>query len=233
MLEVSNLVAGYGRLAVLHQVSLRVGEKETVALVGPNGAGKSTLMRTLARQLPVIEGALLFRGEDYGSRDPMWAATHGIALVPQTRNVFTELSVRENLQIGAWRHPEPDRAIQEAQARFPILRERAGQPASALSGGERQILAISCALLARPSLLLLDEPTSGLSPKAAETVMDWVSEIVALNTALIWVVEQMPEPVLRRSHRAYVLEGGQIKFDGPAHDLLSKGRLEELVLQRT
>lgn len=233
MLEVSNLVAGYGRLSVLHQVSLRVGDMETVAIVGPNGAGKSTLMKTLARQLPVTEGSLQFRGEDYGMRDSMWAATHGIAFVPQTGNVFTELSIQDNLRIGAWRHPEPDRAIQEAQVRFPILRDRAGQPASALSGGERQILAISCALLARPSLLLLDEPTSGLSPKAAETVMDWISETVALNTALIWVVEQIPEPVLRRSRRAYVLEGGQIKFDGPADDLLSKGRLEELFLQRT
>ena len=233
MLEGMDLVAGYGKLAVLHGVTITVSEGEIVAVVGPNGAGKSTLMKVLARQLPVIHGTLRLRGEDYTNRTSIWAARHGVALVPQTNNVFPDLTVEENLRVGAWRHPDSRERIREAQDRFPILHQRSKQLAGSLSGGERQILAISCALLTRPAVLLLDEPSSGLSPIAADLVIEWTSEIVERGTAIVWVVEQMPEPVLQRAKRAYVMAGGGIQYAGSAEFLLADGRLQELLLQRS
>lgn len=233
ILEARDLVSGYGRIPVLHSVSLSLEEGEAIAVVGPNGAGKSTLMKTLARHLPVLEGDLRFRGERYAHRDAVWAARHGIALVPQAGNVFPGLTVAENLRIGARGHPRPDRAIEEAMRRFPVLRERASQMAGSLSGGERQILAISSALLMRPTVLLLDEPTSGLSPLATDEIVRWISTVVEGGTSVVWVVEQTPEPVLERVRRAYVLEAGQVRFEGDASELLGAGKLEELFLQRS
>ncbi len=232
ILESRELVAGYGKLPVLHSVSVALPEGEAVAIVGPNGAGKSTLLKALARQLPVMDGDVLFKGRSYAERDPNWAANHGLAFVPQGRSVFSNLTVSENLRIGAWLHPSPSQAIEEAVSRFPILKERASQSAGSLSGGERQTLAISCALLMCPSVLLLDEPTSGLSPKAAGQIIDWISEIVEQGMSVIWVVEQMPEMILERSTNAYMLEAGKVKFEGEAEALLGEGRLEKLFLER-
>jgi branched-chain amino acid transport system ATP-binding protein len=232
ILESRELVAGYGKLPVLHSISVALPEGEAVAIVGPNGAGKSTLLKTLARQLPVMEGDVLFRGQSYANKDTNWAANHGIAFVPQGQSVFPSLTVLENLRIGAWLHSSPDQAVKEAMSRFPILKERAGQVAGSLSGGERQILAISCALLMRPSVLLLDEPTSGLAPKAARLIIDWISEIVEQGMSVIWVVEQLPELVLERSQSAYMLEAGDVKFEGKAKALLREGELEKLFLER-
>jgi ABC-type branched-subunit amino acid transport system ATPase component len=232
MLKAEEVVAGYGRVAVLHSVSVHVDEGEAVAIIGPNGAGKTTLMKALARQLPLMQGELLLRGERYSNRDALWAARQGIVLVPQTGSVFSDLSVMDNLRIGAWLQSDSsEQALDEAMEKFPILRDRAQQPASSLSGGERQILAIASALLVRPSVLLLDEPTSGLSPKATQLIVDWITEIVSQGTAVIWVVEQMPEPVLKRVSRAYMLGAGEVRFEGKAETLLVEGRLEELFLQ--
>ena len=232
ILESRKLVAGYGKIPVLHSVSVALPEGEAVAILGPNGAGKSTLLKTLGRQLPVMDGDVLFQGESYADRDPNWAANHGIAFVPQGQSVFPNLTVLENLRIGAWLHPTPDQAMREAMSRFPILEERASQSAGSLSGGERQTLAISCALLMRPSVLLLDEPTSGLAPKAARQIIDWISEIVEQGVSVIWVVEQMPELILERSQTAYMLEAGRIRFEGKAEALLREGQLEKLFLEK-
>ncbi len=232
ILEARDLVAGYGKLAVLHSVSIALPEGEAVAIVGPNGAGKSTLLKTLARQLPVMDGDVLYKGESYAGRDPNWSANHGLAFVPQGQSVFPNLTVSENLRIGAWLHANPGPAIKEAMSRFPILEERASQSAGSLSGGERQTLAISCALLMRPSVLLLDEPTSGLSPIAARLIVDWITEIVEQGMSVIWVVEQMPELILERSTNAYMLEAGSTKFEGEAEALLGEGQLEKLFLER-
>lgn len=233
VLETTDLVAGYGRLPVLHGVSIQVPERGASAIIGPNGAGKSTLMKTLARQIPVMSGDIEIRGRSYRGRDAVWAARNGIAYVPQTGNVFPDLSVEENLRLGAFARSDARAAIQEARDRFPVLAERAPQSAGSLSGGERQILAISCALLMRPSLLLLDEPTTGLSPKATRMVVDWIGEIIAGGTAVLWVVEQQPKPVLERAEVAYMLEAGQVRFAGEAGPLLEEGRLEELFLRRS
>lgn len=232
ILEAREVVAGYGRIPVLHGVSLELDRSEAVAVIGPNGAGKSTLMKTLARQLPLMGGELRYADQPYGDRDSAWAARNGIGLVPQTNGVFPGLSVAENLRVGAWLHPEPDRAVQDAMVRFPMLAERAAQPAEAMSGGERQILAISSALLMRPQVLLLDEPTGGLAPRASRLVIDWVSEIIAEGTAVVWVVEQTPELVLERVHRAYMLEAGQVRYAGSPAQLLEDGRLEEVMLRK-
>jgi len=232
LLEAKDLVAGYGRLPVLHGVSIRVAEGGASAIIGPNGAGKSTLMKTLARQLPVMGGDVELRGESYRMRDAVWAARNGIAYVPQSGNVFPDLSVEENLRVGAFNRGDASAAVREATDRFPVLAQRARQSAGSLSGGERQILAISCALLMRPSLLLLDEPTTGLSPKATGVVVEWIGEIIAEGTAVLWVVEQRPEPVLERAVVAYMLEAGQVRFAGEAGSLLEEGRLEELFLRQ-
>lgn len=231
ILESQGLVAGYGKLPVVHSVSVALPEGAAVAIIGPNGAGKSTLLKTLARQLPVMDGDVLYQGESYAGKDPNWAANHGIAFVPQGQSVFPNLTVLENLRIGAWLHPNPGLAIEEATSRFPILEERASQNAGSLSGGERQTLAISCALLMRPSVLLLDEPTSGLSPKAAKQIIDWISETVEQGMSVMWVVEQMPELILERSQKAYMLEAGRMKFEGEAESLVQSGQLEKLFLE--
>ena len=230
-LEAQNLTGGYGRVEILHDVSLRIGTEGMVAILGPNGAGKSTLLKTLAGHLPVLGGQLLLDGQRYDGRDARWAARAGIALVPQTGSVFPDLSVAENLRLGALYHPRPDEAIAEAMERFPVLGERAGQAAGSLSGGERQLLAISSALLMEPKVLLLDEPTTGLSPMAAEATAELIGESIQHGMAVAWVVEQMPELALERATRAYFIEAGQVTFDGDASALLEREKLEELMLQ--
>jgi branched-chain amino acid transport system ATP-binding protein len=232
MLEVRDLEAGYGRLPVLHGVSLGVPAEGAVAILGPNGAGKSTLLKALARQIPIMKGELHFDGESYAHEGATWAARHGIALVPQSGNVFADLSIRDNLRLSALRRSEANEAIAHAIERFPVLGERADQLAGSLSGGERQMLAISSALLLEPKLLLLDEPTTGLSPKAAEETAEAVAEVSRGGTAVLWVVAQMPELVLRRVRHAYVMEAGRVQFDGTPAELMQGGRLEQLLLQR-
>jgi branched-chain amino acid transport system ATP-binding protein len=232
ILEARDLSAGYGKLPVLHDVSVAIPEDGVVAILGPNGAGKSTLMKVLARQLEVMSGELRFKGEPYSGRGATWAARAGIALVPQDHNVFADLSVEQNLRLGAGDRSDGPKAIAEVMEAFPVLRERATQVAGSLSGGERQILAISSALLMQPSVLLLDEPTTGLAPQAAQTTAQLISDAVARGTAVAWVVEQTPELALERASRAFFLEGGQIRFEGEPKALLDNGRLEELFLQR-
>ncbi|MGH3993083.1 MAG: ATP-binding cassette domain-containing protein, partial [Pseudonocardiaceae bacterium] len=165
-------------------------------------------------------------------RGATWAARAGIALVPQDHSVFADLTVAQNLRLGAGDRPDAAAAIAEVVEAFPVLRERAGQVAGSLSGGERQILAISSALLMRPAVLLLDEPTTGLAPHAALMTARLISDAVAGGTAVVWVVEQTPELALERAGRAYFLEAGQIRFDGEPEALRENGRLEDLFLQR-
>jgi branched-chain amino acid transport system ATP-binding protein len=233
MLEARDVRAGYGRLEVLHGVSLTVPGDAAVAVLGPNGAGKSTLLKALARELPLIGGQVRLEDRDYGDRDATWAARHGIALVPQTGNVFPDLTVRENLRLGAMQRADGAAGIDEMCARFPVLGERAGQLAGSLSGGERQMLAIASALVLRPKVLLLDEPTTGLSPKAAAATSGIVADIAAEGTAVLWVVEQMPELVLRQVAHAYVMAAGRVQHEGPPEEFLAEGRLEQMLLQHT
>jgi ABC-type branched-subunit amino acid transport system ATPase component len=179
-----------------------------------------------------MSGELIFGGKPYHREDSTWAARNGIALVPQSNAVFPDLSIRDNLRLGAMRRADGQAAIDAAVARFPVLGERTDQLAGSLSGGERQMLAISSALLLQPKLLLLDEPTTGLSPKAAEATAESVAEVARGGTAVLWVVEQMPELVLRRVQAAYVMQAGRVQFEGSPQELLDGGRLEQMLLQR-
>lgn len=230
-LEASNLVSGYGRLTVLHGVSLDVAQGEVVAIVGPNGAGKSTLLKTLAGFLPVMSGEVMLDGERYDKHDGLWATRRGVILVPQTGNVFSDLSVDENLRLASDGHKQPRNAIEHATRNFPILVERANQTAGSLSGGERQALAVISALLMEPSVLLLDEPTTGLSPLAARATAELIDDAIESGVGVAWVVEQTPELALNRAERAYFMEGGRVTFADKAESLLREGRLEELMLQ--
>ena len=232
-LEAHEVRAGYGRLEVLHGISLVVPSEGAVAILGPNGAGKSTLLKALARELPLLSGELRLGGDDYGERDATWAARNGIALVPQSGSVFPDLTVRDNLRLGAMRHPDGTAAIDAVTERFPVLSERGSQLAGSLSGGERQMLAIASALLLDPKVLLLDEPTSGLSPKAAAATSEIVAGIAAEGTGVLWVVEQLPELVLQQVNHAYVMAAGRVQHEGPPDEFLAEGRLEQMLLQQT
>lgn len=215
LLKTRDLCAGYGRLPVLHDLDFAVEEGEFVAVLGANGAGKSTLLKTLARVLPVMSGDIAFDGRTINGWRATQAARGGIAYVPQERNVFSTLSVNENLRLAAIAGGRRDR-IDGVLERLPRLRERLSQRAGTLSGGERQMLAIASALLSDARLLLLDEPTTGLGPQIVEQISTWIDEIARDGMTVVWVVEQNPEPVLRRAGRAYVLEGGQVRVEGKA-----------------
>jgi ABC-type branched-subunit amino acid transport system ATPase component len=229
-LQAAELSAGYGRLPVVHHVDFHVGEGEFVAVLGPNGAGKTTLMRTLARVLPVMSGTLSYRGESMLRWTGAQAVRSGVGYVPQERNVFGELSVRENLEIGLSVGRAKPAALDDVFDRFPILRERASQRAGTLSGGERQMLALSSALLMRPELVLLDEPTTGLSPQVVSLLSDWIREIARSGLSVVWVVEQNPEPVLRAADRAYLMAGGQAREEANPGQL-ADGDVARLLLE--
>jgi len=220
MLEVDGVEAGYGHLRVLHGVSLAVREREVVSLVGPNGAGKTTLLRTIVGLLRPRAGRILLDGARIDGLAPEVIARRGIALVPEGARVFPEMTVLDNLRMGAVipraraRRAETLEAVLEM---FPRLRERAGQPARTLSGGERQMLAMGRALMATPRLLLLDEPSLGLQPSLVRALIENVRRI-SEGGVTVFLVEQNIHISLPLSHRAYVLEEGRIVLEdaGPA-----------------
>jgi branched-chain amino acid transport system ATP-binding protein len=231
LLEVNELESGYGKLTILHGVSLHVAEGEVVSILGPNGAGKSTLMKTIAGHLPASRGQVGFRGERIDGKGPFHVASRGIGYVPQDNNVFGEMTVLENLELGAIGMGGDTRLIDAVFERFPILNERRQQSASTLSGGERQVLAVSSALITGSELLLLDETTSGLAPKFVDEILGWVVEFADRGTGIIWVLEQNPETILGISKRTYLMEAGQTTEEIESSELLEPGRLEEVMLE--
>lgn len=234
LLDVRGLESGYGKVTILHGIDLTVAAGEIVAVLGPNGAGKSTLLKSIAGHLMLTRGEILLDGERIDSKlDAAGISKAGVGYVPQEHNVFGRLSVLENLSLGALGRPDQMNAAVEASLkRFPILRDRASQKASTLSGGERQILAISSAIMLAPRLILLDEPTSGLSPVFVETIVDWIVELAAEgSTGVLWVVEQNPEPILKVSSRTYMLEAGQISREMASAELLEEGRVRQVLLE--
>lgn len=226
-LHASELVASYGKSQVLHGVDFEVSDGEVVAILGPNGAGKSTMMKTLACALPFKGGTLTLDGRSTRGWRPHDAAAAGIGYVPQQENVFADLSVAENLDLAGG-NKERD-VLDGVLERFPILHDRSNQSAGSLSGGERQALAVSMAVLARPRLLLLDEPTTGLSPLASASLTEWIVEIAESGVSVVWIVEQNPEPVLAAAGTAHVMAEGSMKYSGPASEL-SGDRVLELAL---
>jgi len=233
-LEVGKLHAGYGAEPVLKGVDLQVREREVVAVLGANGAGKSTLMRAIAGLLRPVSGAIAFGGEEVAWLPAHRIAARGVALVPEGRQVFPELSVQHNLELGAYtRGARTDKQISADMAalleRFPRLRERLQQRAGLLSGGEQQMLALARGLMARPKLLLLDEPSLGLAPAVINDLFAALDRL-RLESATILLVDQMAGLALGLADRAYVIEGGRIVAAGAASEIARTGALEKAYL---
>ena len=232
MLEVTGLSVAYGGIRAVRSITFHVAEGETVALIGANGAGKTSTLKALARLLDPAGGCVRFLGEDLTRLAPHRLVEKGIALVPEGRGVFPRLSVAENLAMGAF--VRRDRAAVAADSEriydlFPRLRERAGQLAGTLSGGEQQMLAIGRALMSRPRLLLLDEPSMGLAPLMVQKIFEVVRAVAAEGMTIL-LVEQNAKLALQTSSRAYVLESGEIILNGPADDLLADRRVRAAYL---
>ncbi|PSQ37556.1 ABC transporter ATP-binding protein [Halobacteriales archaeon QS_9_70_65] len=220
LLQVRSLDAGYGDLQILTDVDLDVRDGEYVTIVGPNGAGKSTVMKSVFGLTSHMGGTVTFDGTDITGMPPDEIIYEGLGYVPQNENIFDSLSVRENLEMGAYILDEvPDDALEEVFRRFPILEERENQTAGTMSGGQRQMLAMGRALMLSPDMLLLDEPSAGLAPDLVDEMFEKVDEINDSGTAIL-MVEQNAKEALRRCDRGYVLVDGQNRYEDSGIALL-------------
>ncbi|MCL0031968.1 ABC transporter ATP-binding protein [Dehalococcoidia bacterium] len=230
LLEVSNIVAGYGDTEILHGVSVTIDRGEIVTVIGPNGSGKSTLMKTVIGIVPPTEGQIIFNGLSILSTSPEKIVGSGLSYVPQTANVFPNLTIKENLEMGAFIRKDDWRyRIDEILELFPDLRGREKDIAGRLSGGQRQMLALGRALMLDPVLLLLDEPTAGLAPLMIESVFE---KILAINGSgiAIMLIEQNAREALRISKRGYVLAAGENQLQGSGESLLKDDKVARLYL---
>ncbi|WP_136589901.1 ABC transporter ATP-binding protein [Salinigranum halophilum] len=229
LLSVRGVETGYGDLQVLHGVDVDVREAEVVVVFGPNGAGKSTLMRAIYRLLPLWAGTVTVGGTDVSAVETDDLVDYGIGYVPQTENVFPNLTVSENLDIGGAPISEPAQRRAELYDLFPRLEERLSQRASTLSGGERQMLAMARALMPDPDVLLVDEPSAGLAPQLVERAFDHVQRVRASGTAVL-MVEQNVRAALAVADRGYVLDMGENRFEGSADRLAASDAIRDLYL---
>ncbi|SNB63625.1 ABC transporter ATP-binding protein [Thermoflexus hugenholtzii] len=234
VLSLSAVTAGYGPILALREVSLEVREGEVVALLGANGAGKTTTLRVIAGLLPTLSGSIAFEGRPLHPLPPEERVARGIVLVPEGRGIFPELTVEENLWLGAWRRRDLRAAradLERVFHLFPILRERRRQLAGTLSGGEQQMLAIGRALMAQPRLLLLDEPSLGLAPLVVRHIFEVLRAIHEAGTPLL-IAEQNAHLALTLAHRAYILQNGEIRLQGEARVLRENPEVKALYLGR-
>ena len=230
LLEVSDVVAGYGETDILHGVSIAVTEGEIVTIIGPNGCGKSTLMKAIVGLVRPKAGTVIFRGQDIASQPPEQTVRTGLCYVPQSANVFPSLSIRENLEMGGFVRSDDYRGrIEELFELFPDLAKRPTQQAGSLSGGQRQMLAIARALMLDPTLLLLDEPSAGLSPAIMALVFERIQGINRAGVSLL-LVEQNAREALRMSDRGYVLAAGQNRLEDSGPALLDNPEVVRLYL---
>jgi branched-chain amino acid transport system ATP-binding protein len=231
LLTLEGVSAGYGRMQVVHDLELTVGEGELVALVGANGAGKTTTLRTISSLLRPSAGSVTFDGRRVDRMRPHEVTRRGLVHVPEGRALFGALSVEENLRLGAWTKRGTDQRKDVARVReiFPILAEKAGQPAETLSGGQQQMLAIGRALMANPRLLMLDEPSTGLSPKLTWEVFDAVTAVRTTGVSVL-LVEQNAKQALGIADRAYVLESGSMVLSGTGRELADDPRVRKAYL---
>ncbi len=221
MLMLENVHVRYGAIAALRGVSLRVNQGEMVGLIGVNGAGKTTSLMTIAGVLKPTQGTITFAGQSIVGQSPEEIVRKGIALVPEGRRIFPGLTVEENLRLGAAirsDRAEIQRDIDEMCTRFPILGERLKQPGGTLSGGEQQQLAIARGLMSRPSLLMLDEPSLGLAPMLVTETFELITQLRETGVTIL-LVEQNVERTLEIADRAYLLNTGQVEFEGLAEEL--------------
>lgn len=236
ILHIEGLSAGYGRMTVLHDVTMTVQQGGIVALLGANGAGKTTLLRTISGLLPSRAGVIRFLGQDITRTEPHRIVCLGLGHVPEGRQPFPQLSVRENLWMGAYTRSagvEKQRDLDMVYDYFPILKERDSQKAGLLSGGEQQMMVIGRALMARPKLLLFDEPSLGLSPRLVKTIFEIVRRINTEQGVSIFLVEQNAHIALEVSDFGYVLESGRVVLGRPSAELIQLDDIKTFYLGQT
>ncbi|MCZ0963662.1 ABC transporter ATP-binding protein [Paracoccus benzoatiresistens] len=232
MLTLENIDAGYGPTTILQDVSLEVKEGEIVTIVGANGAGKTTTLRTIVGQIKPRAGKICFLGEDITRLPGHEVVDRGIILVPEGRQLFPEMTVRENLQMGTYRkaaREHQEQRLEEVLALFPRVRERLDQNAASLSGGEQQMVAIARGMMAKPRILMFDEPSLGLAPIVVSQVFDVVRKIAATGTTVL-LVEQNVFTTLKVANRGYVLENGQIVLADTSEALLKNDHVRRAYL---
>ena len=233
MLELRAIETFYGSIQALHQVSLRVDAGEIVTLIGANGAGKSTTLMSISGITPPRRGEILFQNEPIHTLAPDRIVRLGISQVPEGRHIFPELTVAENLDMGAFLRDDAEGIAQDREyiySLFPILHQRRTQQGGYLSGGEQQMLAISRALMARPTMLLLDEPSMGLAPLIVKQLFEIIVQINQEQQTAIFLVEQNANLALRIAHRGYVLENGRITMHGRGEELLTNKAIQKAYL---
>ncbi len=232
MLELKDIHTYYGNIHALKGISLTIEKGEILCLIGANGAGKSTTLMSISGVTPPRSGSVVFNGEEITRQTTERIVSLGITQVPEGRMIFPQLTVRENLMMGAYLRRDKDgiaRDVDHVYGLFPVLRERVGQMGGTLSGGEQQMLAIGRALMARPSLLLLDEPSLGLAPLVVENIFEIIQQINQGGTTVL-LVEQNAQMALQISHRGYVLETGKVTLQGSAKDLLNDPKVRSAYL---
>jgi len=229
ILEVKNIHCAYDNVPVIHGVSLEVNEGEIVAIVGANGAGKSTTMRTIAGLMHPVQGQIIFDGQDISDVPASHTIQRGLSYVPEGRRLFAKLSVRENLELGAFSEKDKtvvEQRLEEMYELFPILKERSEQTAETMSGGEQQMCAIARGLMSKPKLIMLDELSLGLMPSLVERVFEAVLEINRRGVTVL-LVEQMVQEALEISNRGYVLQTGRIVHAGTSQELLDSDEVRK------
>ena len=230
MLKVDHINVYYGQIHTLKDVSIEVHQNEIVALIGANGAGKSTTLRTISGLLRSKTGSITLMDEDISHIEPHRLVSKGLAHVPEGRHIFLQMTVLENLEMGAYTNPSyVKEGIADVFERFPRLKHRKNQIAGTLSGGEQQMLAMGRALMSRPKLLMLDEPSMGLSPILVQQIFDIIKELHASGTTIL-LVEQNAEMALEVADRAYVLESGVIKLSGTGRELAQSDAIKKAYL---
>jgi branched-chain amino acid transport system ATP-binding protein len=232
LLELDGVKVSYGGIRALKGVSLHVAQGEIVTMIGANGAGKTTTLKSVVRLLPLADGTIRFAGRDIADASPEDMVEQGVSLTPEGRAIFPNLTVRENLELGAYTHKDARtirEGIDDVTALFPRLGERMKQEGGTLSGGEQQMLAIGRAMMARPQLLLLDEPSLGIAPKLVQQIFTAIRQIARAGVTIL-LVEQNTRLALAVSHRAYVLRTGEIALSGKAAELAADAEVQRAYL---
>ena len=233
MLKLIGVQSGYGNKPAIKNVSLEIGEGEIITLIGANGAGKSTTLMTISGVVACRAGKIVFQKEEIQKKAPEDIVQMGICQVPEGRHIFPQLTVKENLDMGAFLRKDKEgikKDIEYVFSLFPILAERRNQDGGNLSGGEQQMLAMSRALMARPKLLLLDEPSMGLAPLVIKQIFEIIKQINKENNTTIFLVEQNANQALHIADRGYVMENGEITLTGNAHELLANKDIQKAYL---
>ena len=232
MLETQNLSSAYGMMQILYDVNFKVEEKEIVSIIGPNGAGKTTLVKTIMGLVPAKSGAILFKGENIAKLKPYDIVKKGITMIPEGREIFSRMTVEENMRLGAYTINDKEK-IKETMEKvfqiFPVLKKKEKSLAQTLSGGEQQMLVICRSLMCNPQMLILDEPSLGLAPIIVEKMLDTIRTINDEGVTIL-LVEQNIQDSLNIADRGYVLEEGKIVLEGKSRDLLSNSHIKQVYL---